>query len=79
MQRGKIAVDDNLTPVRQLLQQKGYQVIPVDQVGNADYVVVTGGADNLMGIQTTATKAPVIAAQGRTAEDIVAEIEKLLQ
>jgi hypothetical protein len=79
MQRGKVAVEDNLTPVRDLLQQKGFEVVSVDRVQDADYVVLTGGDDNIMGIQTIMTKAPVITAEGRTAEEIVAEIERLVR
>lgn len=79
MQRGKIAVEENLTPIRNLLREKGYQIVSMDQFSAADCVVVTGGDDNLMGIQTTLTQAPVIAASGKTAEEIVSEIERHLR
>lgn len=79
MQRAKIAVEDNLTPVRDLLQQKGYEIVSLREVKSADCVVVTGGDDNLMGVQTTLTRAPVIAALGRTAEEIVSLVEQELR
>ncbi|NLW18041.1 MAG: YkuS family protein [Firmicutes bacterium] len=78
MQR-KIAVDANLTPVRNLLEQEGYQVVPLSQLNSADCVVVTGGADNIMGIQTTSTKATIIAAPGMSAEEIVAQVKNNLK
>ncbi len=74
----KVAVDDNLTPVRSLLEQEGYQVVPISDLHSADCVVVTGGADNIMGIQTTSTKATIIAAPGMTAEQIVAQVKERL-
>jgi hypothetical protein len=78
LQQAKIAVDDNLTPVRSLLEQEGYQVVPISDLNSADCVVVTGGADNIMGIQTTSTKATIVAAPGMTAEEIVAQVKERL-
>lgn len=78
MNKAKIAVDNNLSPVRSLLQERGYDVIPVNNYQEADCIVVSGGANNLMGIQTTQTKAPVINAEGKTAEDIVSEVCRYL-
>jgi len=74
-----IAVEDNLTPVRSLLEQAGYQVVPIDKLHSADCIVVTGGSDNIMGIQTTHTKATIVAAPGMTAEEIVAQVEDSLR
>jgi len=39
-------------------------------------VVVSGGDDNMMGIQTTMTKAPVINAQGLSPQEIVQKIRQ---
>ncbi len=79
MNKGKIAVDNNLSPVRSLLQEKGYDVVSMNDYQQADCIVVSGGADNLMGIQTTKTKAPVINAEGKSAQDIVSEVSRYVQ
>lgn len=76
MNKRRIAVEDNLTPVRDLLTEKGYDVVGMDSLGSVSCVVVTGGGNNFMGIQNTLTEVPVINAEGRTAEEIVSEIEK---
>ncbi len=79
MQQAKIAVDENLTPVRSLLEQAGYQVVSIADMSSADCAVVTGGSDNVMGIQTTSTKSTIVAAPGMTAEEIVAMVENSLR
>ncbi|HBK84944.1 MAG TPA: hypothetical protein DDZ53_02810 [Firmicutes bacterium] len=79
MHQAKVAVDENLTPVRSLLEQVGYQVVPISELHSADCVVVTGGADNVMGMQTTHTKATIIATPGMTAEEVVALVEDRLR
>lgn len=79
MHRAKIAVDENLSPVRSLLEQAGYEVVPISDLSSADCAVVTGGSDNIMGIQTTSTKSTIIAAPGMTAEEVVALVENNLR
>jgi len=79
MKKVKVAVDNNLSPVRSLLQEKGYDVVSMGNHEQADCIVVTGGAENLMGIQTTSTKAPVINAEGKTAQEIVSEVSRYMQ
>jgi len=76
--RKTVAVDRSLTPVRSLLQQQGYSVVDVDNIQQADCVVVSGGADTMLGIETTRAKAPVINAEGRSAQDILAEVKRYL-
>lgn len=72
----RIAVSPDLAPVRQALADAGYRVVDMDNVQTADAVVVSGGSDNLMGMQDIKTKAPVIDGDGRTANEVLEEIKK---
>lgn len=74
-----VAVDDDLTPVREALERRGYQVVDTSNFRQAHAVVLRGDSENLMGIQNTETSAPVITANGRTPDEVVREIEQKLQ
>lgn len=74
----QIAVDSGLTNVSQALKSAGYQVVNLKnvQLENVQCIVVSGGAENIMGIQTTLTKAPVINAEGLSTEEIVQRVKQ---
>jgi len=74
----QIAVEQGLDNVSQALRSAGYQVVKLEQgqLQNVQCVVVSGGDDNMMGIQTTMTKAPVINAQGLSPQEIVQKIRQ---
>lgn len=76
MQKGRVAVDGYLGSVRDMLREKGYEILPMDQLTDADCVIVSGGDSNMMGVETVLTKAPVIAALGMTPEQVIAEVER---
>jgi hypothetical protein len=73
-----IAVENNLSPVQDFLSARGCEVIPVEKAADTrvDAVVVSGGGQNIMGMQDIETKAPVISASGRTPEEIWHEIQR---
>lgn len=79
MSHGKIAIDTNLSPVRSLLEQAGYEVVPISELQSADCVIVTGGSDNMMGDHTTSTKATIIATPGMTPEEVLSLVESRLR
>lgn len=79
----KIAVQEGLRPVQEYLEDKGYEVESVDfdtfskaQNENYDAIVVTGMNNDFLGMQDTATSAPVIDATGMTPEEICEQIER---
>lgn len=80
--RGWVAVSEDLDPVAELLARRGYQVRPLGQVDwrregdRLVAVVVSGRADDVTGVGTPETPAPVINAAGMTAEEVVAEVER---
>jgi galactitol-specific phosphotransferase system IIB component len=81
----KIAIEPNLTPIKELLTEKGYNVENIDygqgttNNNNYDAFIVAGVETNFMGIQDTNSKAVVINAEGLTAEQVYQELQKELQ
>lgn len=78
----KIAVEQSLTNVKEALESKGYQVVPLktqDDATDCDCCVITGGDENVMGIQTVVTEGSVIDARGLSANQVCEEVESRLQ
>lgn len=73
-----IAVENNLSPVRDFLQSQGCQVIDVESAYHrkVDAVVLSGVKQNLMGMQDVMIDAPVITASGKTPQEIWADIQQ---
>jgi hypothetical protein len=76
-----IAVESELTPVRDFLSSKGYQVesvhlgeITKNRAHKFDAFVVTGMDENFLGINDTITKAIVLDAAGMTPEQVYHEL-----
>ena len=79
----KIAVQRGLTPVKEYLEGQGYNVETVEfdaytKAQNEDYdaIVLTGMSSDFLGMQDTATGAPVIDATGMTPEEIFEQINQ---
>lgn len=72
----RIAIEDGLDDVWQAVRQRGWD--PVRYVrgddNSADAIVLTGMDDNLVGDQTTSTKASVISARGLTPDEVVRQL-----
>ncbi|MDR3589260.1 MAG: YkuS family protein [Negativicutes bacterium] len=79
MIQGIIAVEPNLSNVIDLLETEGYDVVSLDQSSfdAVDAIIVSGADINLMNIQDTATDVPVINAAGKTAAEILDELDRL--
>ncbi|MFO7262583.1 MAG: hypothetical protein A6D91_08405 [Bacillaceae bacterium G1] len=73
----RIAVESRLTPIRQHLQQNGYEVVDLDseQITECDCCVISGSDENVMGMQDIEIDAPVINAHGLTPEEVQQHIE----
>ena len=78
----KIAVESELTPVRNFLSSKGYQVesvhlgeITKNETHKFDAFVVTGMDENFLGINDTISKAIVLDAAGMTPEQVYHELQ----
>lgn len=79
MIQGIIAVEQNLSNVIDLLETEGYEVVALDNtdLDSVDAIVVSGADINLMNIQNTLTEVPVISAAGKSAEEVLDEIDRL--
>lgn len=77
--QGIIAVEQNLSNLFDILETEGYEVVSLDQadMDTVDAIVVSGADINLMGMQDIAANVPVINASGKTAEDILEELENI--
>jgi hypothetical protein len=82
-----IAVQKGLTQVVDHLTDAGFKVFEFDTRQKAskdflrgfDAVVMTGMNDNIMGIENTNTKTPIVEARGLTPQEIQKTIERRLQ
>ncbi|HHX73366.1 MAG TPA: YkuS family protein [Firmicutes bacterium] len=70
-----IAVEESLTPIRKYLENKGYQVVGLHSGREADAMVISGGDENMLGMQTVVHNVPVIDARGMRPEDVLRAIE----
>lgn len=73
----KIAVDDNLSNVKKMLQERGYTVVSSKDAGGASAFVVDGMDNNLMDIQDITTEASVIDASGKSSYEILSLIREM--
>lgn len=73
----RIAIEDNLTNVRQAIEARGWQAVPIHQLkaGSVDAIVCTGQERNMLGDETVRTQVPIIEADGLTAEEVLRRLE----
>lgn len=74
-----VAVDEDLAPVRQELKAQGFDVVGLGEIPweEVSAVVVSGGANNLVQMEDIRTRAPVIDARGKTAQEIARDLQEL--
>ena len=74
----KIAVEASLPQVKETLSKEGYQVMTLDasNADQCDCCVISGLDQNMMGIADTSTKAPVINADGLTANEVLDQVQQ---
>lgn len=82
----KIAIDPHLTPIKDFLTDKGYQVESMNSsrensgnTSNFDALIVSGIDTNFLGMHNTNTKAVVINAAGMTPEQVYHELQSKLE
>jgi hypothetical protein len=83
MTNKKVAVEANLSNVRNYLSQQGYDCVQLnEQTSSAqgcDAIVISGADKNIMGIQDVTTKVPVINADGLTPQEIADRLQQQQQ
>nr|WP_263326134.1 YkuS family protein [Neobacillus sp. Marseille-Q6967] len=78
----RVGVEQSLTDIQQALRDKGYDVVELKQESdaqNCDCCVITGLDSNVMGMADTVTKAPVIEANGLSADEVCQRVDSRLQ
>lgn len=78
MQKGIVAIEKGLSPVKDLLERSGYRVVGIEDADmhTVDAIVVRGSDENLTGRQDRMSRAAVIDASGRTPEEVRAEVDR---
>jgi len=74
----RIAVEDGLTPVKDELRSRGFEVTKFTQgtMANVDGAIVTSMSNNFMGVaDTQGNKFPIVEANGLTAQEVVNSLE----
>lgn len=78
----KVAIEPNLTPIRDYLVDKGFDVESINlgeetsrYTDKFDAFVVTGLNSNFLGINNTSSKAIVVEASGMTPDEVYRELE----
>ncbi len=82
----KIAVSDSLTPVKQILNREGFEVINLEhnleisplEMNDYRAVILSGVDQNMMGMQDISTEAVVINADGKSPELVLEELRRRL-
>ncbi|KHO62107.1 hypothetical protein THYS13_01450 [Thermoanaerobacter sp. YS13] len=80
----RIAVESQLSNIKEYLKQKGYEVVELKEtlseknnLNAYDAIVITGQNRNMLGIDDISTKVPVIDATGMTPFDVEESIKRL--
>lgn len=77
----KIGVEPSLTNIQQALEEAGHEVVHLhgpDDAALCDCCVISGQDKDMMGLQETVLKGPVINAQGETPKEICNRVENKL-
>ncbi|TFB15098.1 hypothetical protein E3U55_12665 [Filobacillus milosensis] len=77
----RIGVEDNLTDVKEALEQKGHECVTLtgDNAAECDCCCISGQDQNVMGMSDATSDGSVINCDGKTAEEVAQEVDEKLQ
>lgn len=70
----KVAVDEGLSGIRELLALEGYEVVHPEEAVGAVALVTNGLQENMLNMQEVTFSGPVIDARGKTPAEILAAV-----
>lgn len=73
----RVAVEGSLTGIKSFLKNEGFEVVSPGQGQQVDAIITTGLDNNVMDMQDITTKAAVIDASGKTAEEILQRLQEI--
>lgn len=80
MTNKKVAVEANLSNIRNYLSQQGYDCVQLNEQSSGaqgcDAIVISGADQNIMGIQDVTSKVPVINANGMTPQQVAERLQQ---
>ena len=71
----RVAVEEQLSPVKAYLQNNGFEVVPLGSDSQVDAVVVSGQNENILGISDVTIPVPVINAEGLSPEEVYQQVK----
>jgi len=76
-----IAVDEDLSGLKEALAGQGYSVVGLgeEDIKKAEAVVISGMDQNMMLMEDIKTKVPVISAEGKTQGEIIKDLEEYFE
>jgi hypothetical protein len=75
LKKRTVAVDDSLSPILDNLRRNGYLTVKTG-AQDVDAIIINGIDDNFMGMENIKQDVPIINAQGKTAEQVLRELEQ---
>lgn len=77
----RVAVDDSLRPVKELLLAGGFDVVRLagGVPGDVQAIVVNGLDDSLMGRQDIVSRVPIVNADGMTPVEVAEEVSRRIR
>lgn len=77
----KVAVEEGLSQIEDILSRNGFEVVGVKstRLNDVDAVVVSGLDVDIMGDESILTRAPVVEAYGRSAEEVLRDLRERIR
>ena len=75
----RIAVEEGLKVIGDYLKHNGYEVVPLNpqiRGGDVDCCVISGVDKDVLGMENITVNAPVINAEGMSAEEVYREVRE---
>jgi predicted Fe-Mo cluster-binding NifX family protein len=79
MHHNTVAVESELTMIKEALEGQGIATVDMSQISTASCVVTSGMDQNFMGMADIEQDIPVIIAKGKTPDEVVNDVKRFLK